>query len=69
VTPVTQSVRTDLRPACCLICGLADIQHILNDVTVTAHTESADRKVTNLAIYACMINGHIFFVRKSDMAR
>jgi len=32
------------RPLCCPICGEADIDRILNDITVTAHTESANEE-------------------------
>jgi hypothetical protein len=54
-------------PVCCPICGVADAERILDDITVTAHTESVNRRVTRLAVFMCHINGHIFFVRQSDL--
>jgi len=54
------------RPHCCPICNDYRIKTTLQECDITAKFKSDTRDVHGLASFVCE-NGHIFFVRMSDL--
>lgn len=54
------------RPHCCPICNDVSVDTTLQKYSVTAKVEGEDRNVNALAAFICA-NGHIFFLRRSDL--
>jgi len=54
------------RPHCCPICNDYRIKTTLQDCDITAQFKLGNREVHGLASFVCE-NGHIFFVRMSDL--
>jgi len=54
------------RPHCCPICNDYHIKTTLQECDIIAKFKSKDRDVHGLASFVCD-NGHIFFVRMSDL--
>jgi hypothetical protein len=55
------------KPKCCPICSNERIEAVFPDLMVTGKAESGNRVFQGLTAYMCLINGHIFFVRVSDL--
>jgi hypothetical protein len=54
------------RPHCCPICNEYRIKTTLEECDITAKFKGENREVQGLASFSCE-NGHIFFVRMSDL--
>jgi hypothetical protein len=56
-----------LLPMTCPICGKSSIEPVLHAVKVVATYERFQGDVGGLKVYRCKEEGHIFFVRASDL--
>jgi hypothetical protein len=54
-------------PVRCPLCGRSEIEPVLDKITVTAKYDDFEGSIGGLVVLRCKIEGHIFFVRKSDM--
>ncbi len=54
------------RPHCCPICNDFSVETVLQEYAVTAKVKEEDWTVNALAAFKCR-NGHIFFLRRSDL--
>jgi len=54
------------RPHCCPICNDYRVKTTLRECDITATFKDDNRDVYGLASFTCE-NGHIFFVRQSDL--
>jgi len=55
-------------PQTCPICNHgAPVERVLPDIPVTAKVAEGTIEVAGLRTYHCMSEGHIFFVRESDL--
>jgi hypothetical protein len=50
----------------CPICGRRSLEQVLNTVCISARVDG-ERSVGGLMAYRCTENGHIFFVRTTDV--
>jgi hypothetical protein len=51
----------------CPLCGRSEVEPVLDKITVTARYDEFEGSIGGLLVLRCKIEGHIFFVRKSDM--
>jgi hypothetical protein len=51
----------------CPVCGKAEIEPVLDKVTVTARYDDFEGAIGALVVLRCKEEGHIFFVRKADL--
>jgi len=51
----------------CPLCGRSEVEPVLDKITVTARYDEFEGSIGGLVVLRCKIEGHIFFVRKSDM--
>jgi hypothetical protein len=51
----------------CPLCGRSEVEPVLDEITVTARYDEFEGSIGGLLVLRCKIEGHIFFVRKSDM--
>ena len=51
----------------CPVCGRSEVEPVLDKITVTARYDDFEGSIGGLVVLRCKIEGHIFFVRKSDM--
>jgi hypothetical protein len=56
-----------LLPMKCPICGNASVEPVLQTVKIIAAYEHFQGDIGGLKVYRCMEEGHIFFVRASDL--
>jgi hypothetical protein len=54
-------------PVRCPLCGRSEVEPVLDKITVTARYDDFEGSIGGLVVLRCKIEGHIFFVRKSDM--
>lgn len=54
-------------PVKCPLCGGSEIEPVLDKITVTAAYDDFNGPVGALIILRCKDEGHIFFVRQSDV--
>ncbi len=54
-------------PVKCPLCGRTEIEPVLDKVTVTAKYDDFEGSIGGLVVLRCKIEGHIFFVRKTDV--
>lgn len=54
-------------PVKCPLCGRTEIEPVLDKVTVTAKYDDFEGAIGGLVVLRCRIEGHIFFVRKTDV--
>jgi hypothetical protein len=52
----------------CPVCGLSAVDRVFRDFSFTVKKPLGGEKPVNaIAAYICMVNGHVFFVRISDL--
>jgi hypothetical protein len=56
-------------PVACPVCGLSAVERIFRDFAMTVKGPVNDKNVNGLAAYICKTNGHVFFIRSSDLPR
>ena len=58
-----------LVPIACPICAAGEVQPVLRNLTIIATdpAQCQDRRVGGVAVFQCRGNGHVFFVRASDL--
>ena len=54
-------------PQSCPICNRLQVKPLLEEVRISAMIGGNTESVHGLVGYICEVNGHIFFVRTSDM--
>jgi len=55
-------------PNICPVCELDSIERILEDVQIAAQITGSGENVSHgIVAYRCTQNGHIFFLRRSDV--
>ena len=54
-------------PQICPICNRTAIKPVLEEIQVSARVSGNMRAVSGLAAFICATEGHIFFVRRSDL--
>lgn len=66
-SPGITLVSTMVRPLKCPICGKSSIEPVLETVKVVAAYERFQGEIGGLKVYRCTVEGHIFFVRNTDL--
>jgi hypothetical protein len=56
-----------LLPLTCPVCGKSTIEPVLASVRIVAMYEQFQGDIGGLKVYRCTEEGHIFFVRSSDL--
>jgi len=56
-----------VQPIQCPVCGKSSIEPVLQSIKIVASYERFEGDIGGLKVYRCKENGHIFFVRGSDL--
>jgi hypothetical protein len=54
-------------PVACPICGLSAVERVFHDFAMIVKGPEKDKTVRAIAAFICRVNGHLFFVRMSDL--
>ena len=56
-----------MEPLSCPMCSRHTLERVLEDVMMSAKLPCGEQKVGGIKAYRCTENGHVFFVRTTDV--